>query len=192
MFHDEACSGICHSAQATAIREMESQVLKACPQALVLRTHAFGWSPNPAGDWLENLIDDIEANRALSIPSQNYATPIAAGCLGELVIGAWERKLEGVYHVAGSERVNFRHFAHRLAQEFQLPRPKFRTQNDAGSSSHQFGRGETSLDSSRFRRAAGTSLPMLAESLNQLREQADSGQREQLISEDTLTTAHAA
>ena len=191
MFHEESCSGVCHSAQASAIREMESQVQRACPSALILRTHAFGWSPDPVVGWLENLLETIEAETPLRIPSANYATPIAAVRLAELLIAAWDRKLEGIYHVAGSERVNFRHFAHRLAQEFQLPRPQFR-QAAEDVSPHAFGQGETSLCSNRFRRAVGTSLPMLAESLHRLRDQTETGELELLKSEEFALASRAA
>ena len=104
------------------------------------------------------------------------------------MIKAWDRKLEGVYHVCGSERVNFRHFAHRLAQEFQLPKPRFRSSSESADP-HAFGQGETSLSSSQFRRAVGTSLPMLSESLNQLRTQSETGERDELQSQECLAAA---
>lgn len=191
MFHEEECSGVCRSAAASAIREMEAGVLKECPSALILRTHAFGWSPLSSGGWLEKLLDEMADETALSIPAVNYATPIAAGRLAEMVIQAWERKLEGVYHIGGSERVNFRHFAHRLAQEFQLPRPKFGSGGDMPAP-HTFGQGETSLNSHRFRRSVGAAVPMLSESLRHLREQTENGEKEQLQTEEALLTAHAA
>src|SRR5690606_11986668 len=115
------CSGHCESATARAIRHMEIQVRQSCPSALVLRTHLFGWSPRPQGGWLENLLGDIADGKKLRVPAANYATPIEASQFAQLVIQAWDRGLEGVYHIGGSERVNFVHFTHRLAQKFHLP-----------------------------------------------------------------------
>lgn len=191
MFHEEACTGVCQSQTAAAVRDMEHQVLQRCPSALVARTNAFGWSPQPGNGWMESLLDQIAEGKALRVPAANYATPIAAGRLAELLIQAWDRKLEGLYHVGGSERVNFVHFAHRVAQEFQLPRPQF-VSTAQPELRHSFGQGETSLNSGRFRRAAGTALPMLGESLTHLREQSENGDRDQLHAEEPqLTTAAA-
>lgn len=191
MFHEEACAGVCQSQTAAAIREMEYQVLQSCPAALVVRTNAFGWSPQPANAWMETLVEQIAQGKPLRVPAANYATPIAAGHLAELLIQAWDRKLEGLYHVGGSERVNFVHFAHRLAQEFQLPRPQF-VSTAQPELRHQFGQGETSLNSGRFRRAAGTALPMLGESLTHLREQSENGDRDQLQANEPQYTSAAA
>ncbi len=189
MFHEEDCNGCCESDAAQSIRRMEAQVLKACPAALVLRTNVFGWSPLPEGGWLETLLDRMAGESRLTVPAANYATPIEASRFAELLIQAWDRGLEGVYHIGGSERVNFVHFAHRLAQEFQLTRPRFHhmPQSETG-----FGQGETSLNSGRFRRAVGTALPMLAECLKRLRDQSETGTRDRLCAEDLDCLAHAA
>jgi dTDP-4-dehydrorhamnose reductase len=178
MFHEEHCTGLCRSPEAVAIRNMESQVQKHCPNALIVRTNVFGWSPCPKGGWLENLIGQITEDSPINVPGANYATPIEASLLAEIVIKAWDRGLEGMYHVGGSERVNFAHFAHRLAQEFRLPRPRFR-----GLSSEElnpaFGQGETSLHSGKIRRAIATPLPMLGECLKRLREQCEEDGRDE-------------
>ncbi|MCA9069641.1 MAG: sugar nucleotide-binding protein [Planctomycetaceae bacterium] len=190
MFHEEACTGVCQSQTASAIREMEYQVLQNCSSALIVRTNAFGWSPQSNG-WIETLLAQIADEKPLRVPAANYATPIAAGQLAELLLQAWDRKLEGLYHVGGSERVNFVHFAHRLAQEFQLPRPKF-VSTAQSELQHNFGQGETSMNSNRFRRAVGTALPMLGESLTHLREQSENGNRDQLQSDQPQLTSAAA
>ncbi len=185
MFHDEDCTGYCQSEKAIAIRRMESQVLQACPSSLVLRANVIGWSPQSGHGWLENLIDQIAEETPLAVPAANYATPIEAGCFSELVLQACDRGLEGLYHAGGSERVNFRHFTHRLAQELLLPRPRFSPAPES-SETHLFGQGETSLNSARFRREVGSSLPLLSESLKRLREQSANGDRERLTTEREL------
>jgi dTDP-4-dehydrorhamnose reductase len=191
MFHEENCTGVCQSPAATAIRNMETQALQACPNALIARTNVFGWSLQPKGGWLEELLEQISEEAPLWVPSANYATPIEATRLAEILIQVWDRGLEGVYHIGGSERVNFVHFAHRLAQEFQLPRPSFQP-NRPSEASHGFGQGETSLNSGKVRRAVGTPLPMLSESLKQLREQSETGERESLHEDSRELVTHAA
>ena len=187
MFHEEDAGGGCDSAPAKAIRTMEMQVLRHCPSALVLRTNVFGWSPLSQSGWLENLLEQIAEGSPVTVPAANYATPIEASRFAELLIQAWDRGLEGLYHIGGSERVNFVHFAHRLAQEFQLPRPRFERRPRTASG---FGQGETSLNSGRFRRAVGAALPMLGECLTRLRDQSETGDR--LHAEERESLSHAA
>lgn len=191
MFHEEDCAGVCESATAVAIHKMEAQVRRSCPSALIVRTNVFGWNPLPAEGWLESLIEQISNETPLRVPSGNYATPIEASRLAQVLIQLWDRGLEGLYHVGGSERVNFVHFAHRLAQEFQLPRPKFQ-RNQPTEAAGGFGQGETSLNSGKVRRAVGTPLPMLSESLKQLREQTENGDRNLLHAESLEMATHAA
>jgi dTDP-4-dehydrorhamnose reductase len=177
MFHEENCTGVCESREATAIRRMEAQVQQHCPNALIVRTNVFGWSPCPEGGWLEALFDQLAEASPIGAPAANYATPIEASLFAEILVKAWDRGLEGIYHVGSSERVNFAHFAHRLAQEFQLPRPRFHSVwNDELNPG--FGQGETSLNSGKIRRAIATPLPMLGECLKRLHEQSEDGWRE--------------
>jgi dTDP-4-dehydrorhamnose reductase len=191
MFHEEQCTGVCLSPAAVAIRDMETQVLQTCPQALIARTNVFGWSPQAEGGWLETLVEQISDETPVRVPSGNYATPIEASRLAEILNQAWDRGLEGVYHMGGSERVNFVHFAHRLAQEFQLPRPRFQPTRQP-EAAHVFGQGETSLHSGKVRRAIGTPLPMLGESLKRLREQFETNKHLALREESRELVANAA
>ena len=190
MFHEEDCTGVCQSPAAIAIRKMEAQVARACPSALIVRTNAFGWSPRPGGGWLETLIEQISKESPLRVPAANYATPIEGSQLAGILLKLWHRGLEGVYHAGGSERVNFVHFAHRLAQELGLPRPRF-LKVESPEASHVFGQGETSLSSAKVRRAVGAPLPMLSESLKSLREQSETGERD-LLGTDAPEFSHAA
>ncbi len=191
MFHEENCTGVCQSREAVAIRQMETQVQAHCPSALIVRTNVFGWSSCPNGGWLETLIEQIASESRLRLPAINYATPIEASLLAEILIKAWDRGLEGVYHIGGSERVNFAHFTHRLAQEFQLRRPRFQSQ--PSEELHlAFGQGETSLNSGKIRRAIATPLPMLGECLKQLREQSETSWQEECDVETAQYATHAA
>lgn len=191
MFHEENCTGVCQSPEASAIRRMETLVQANCPNALIVRTNVFGWSPCPQGGWLEGLIEQLAEGSPIGAPAANYATPIEASHLAEILIKAWDRGLEGVYHVGGSERVNFAHFAHRLAQEFQLPRPTFHSLR-SDELNPGFGQGETSLNSGKIRRAIATPLPMLGECLKRLHEQSDEGWQEASYLEPAEYVIHAA
>jgi dTDP-4-dehydrorhamnose reductase len=179
MFHEEDCPSLCDSPQAVAIHEAEAGALAAHPKALVVRTHAFGWSPT--GDsWLERRLSDLERRRERPADTQRHATPILATDLAAVVAKALDANTTGVVHVAGAERVNPTQFLQQLAREFGVPPVNSRTAGPTADRQDGFGRGETSLDCRRARLELGVSLPMLAEGLRRLRKQRDNGFRDRL------------
>lgn len=181
MFHGEESESYCPSAPAEAVRRMEAAVAEACPHAMIARTHAFGWSPaSTAPGTVERLLSALEAGTPLDLDCARHATPILATDLARLLESAYERGLEGLWHVAGAERVNPVQFAERLADVFELPAPRPFPAITLMERPTGFGRGETSLQTKRLRRALGTPLPMLGEGLSRLQQQAENGDRDRI------------
>jgi dTDP-4-dehydrorhamnose reductase len=187
MFHDEDCESICSSDEAVAFRESEQRVLSANPQALVVRTRAFGWSPLGSEGWLESLLSSLENHRPIELDPFCHATPIHASDLADYLEAALLDELSGVYHIAGAERVNPHQFVNRLAALFGLDAPQSHSIRVLTARPTGFARGETSLQTSRFRREYDCTMPMLNEGLARLLEQHESGYREQLC---TLSISH--
>jgi dTDP-4-dehydrorhamnose reductase len=179
MFHDENCPSRCGSPEAVLLRELETSVLAAHPQALVVRTHAFGWSPS--GDrWLEGQLAEIGRSGRIAADTVRHATPILASDLADLLSAAGRAGMTGLCHMAGAERVNPTQFLAALAREFGLPRLHTEYAPPTGNRACGFGRGETSLDCRRVRSELGLPLPLLADGLARLRAQRDEGHRERL------------
>ncbi len=188
MFHSEDSSTTCDSPEARAIRETEDRVRAACPKSLIVRTNVFGWSPTSAnGGWLELLLTSLENNRAIEIDPISHASPILATDLADYLEAALEDELTGVFHIAGAERVSQHQFAERLASAFDLASPSSRVVRELSSRPSGFGRGETSLKTSRFRSEYECSMPLLSEGIGRLLEQNSSGYRDRFNSGSART-----
>ena len=181
VFHAEDCPSRCRTAPALAIAAMEREVAENCVHAMIVRTNAFGWSPGAAAaGWVERLLEDLESGSIAPQECVRHATPILATDLAEILERAYCRGLEGTWHVAGAERINPAQFALRLADEFGLPYPPSPPVSSLLERPQGFGCGETSLHTSKIRRALGIALPMVSEGLRRLHEQCENGFRERL------------
>ena len=192
MFHAENSSSLCSSAAAQAARDVEARVLENCPDALIVRTHAFGWQPGDKPGWIESLLTKLERGFDTDLDCTRYASPILASDLTEIISAAWTAGLSGIYHVAGAERVNPVQFASRLAEQFHLPIPLTMTMESLIGCPSGFGCGETSLQTRKIRRALGLSMPMLGEGLQRLFQQQIDGHRGRLSKRAGVPTSRVA
>jgi dTDP-4-dehydrorhamnose reductase len=176
MFHAEGSKSFCSSAPARSLRALESCVLEECPTALVVRTHAYGWSPLADGPgWIEGIVAALESERPGIFECAPHGTPILATDLAEILPHVWEAELSGIYHIAGAERVNPHRFVCALARVFDLAPPRATVLAPAEAAGSAFGQGETSLRSDAIHRAVGLPMPMLIEGLQRLRDQQGGG-----------------
>lgn len=181
MFHEEQSPSVCHSAPAQAVRAAEHQVQEACSDALIIRTHAFGWSADPEqSGWIESLLREVETNRFVEQDHVRHATPILATDLAEILERACQEGLSGVYHVAGAERVSPLKFTQRLADQFDLPWLAIRRESALSELPQGFAEGECSLQTKEIRKALCVAMPLLSEGLGRLREQASNEFRDRL------------
>ena len=180
MFHDESSAAVCPSAEAIEIRTTETRVRAACEKSLIIRTNAFGWSPAGSKGWLESLLSILENQRANELDPICYATPILASDLADYLEPALDDELTGVFHIAGAERVSPHQFVKQLASAFELGAPAARTIRELVACPTGFGRGETSLQSRRFRSEYECAMPLLSEGLSRLVQQHKSGYRDRL------------
>jgi dTDP-4-dehydrorhamnose reductase len=172
LFHGEDCSGHCPSLEARSLRAAEETVIRTHPSALVIRTHAYGWSPSSIGPgWIERLLTGLEAGTAGPFDSSRHAAPILASDLAEILEQACRAELSGVFHVAGSERTNPAKFIERLADTFDLPTPRTAPAASLSERPIGFGCGETSLRTAKIRHSLGVSTPLLCDGLSRLRAQ---------------------
>ena len=192
MFHSENSQSLCPSAPAQALRDIEARVQADCPDALIVRTHAFGWQPGEKQGWIESLLTRLERSFETELDCTRYASPNLASDLTEIIAGAWATGLSGIYHVAGAERVNPVQFASRLAQQFHLPIPLSLASESLIGRPSGFGCGETSLQTRKVRRALGMSMPMLNEGIQRLFQQHADGYRQQLSARASLPISKVA
>ncbi len=181
IFHREDCDTFCDSSEATIVREAESRCVQACQQTLVVRTNAFGWSPEGTGEgFIERTLSALETGSADHFDSVRHATPMLASDLAEVIVQAYHDQLSGVCHISGGERINPSQFASRLAAQFEVPAPLPRVVGILSDRPIGFGCGETSLLSGKARSALGFTPPLLEESLQRLADQSENGYRDRL------------
>ncbi len=185
MFHSENSESRCSSAEAKILRDIEDAVISRRSDALVVRTHAFGWSHQNNG-WLENLLETLEQQQPLLLDCVRHASPILVTDLLAVMLKAWQTGLTGVYHVAGAERVNPVQFARRVAHEFALPFATMAVGESLTDCATGYGRGETSLQTRKVRRALGMGLPLFSEGMERLYRQHLDGYRSRLQAAETV------
>lgn len=183
MFHEEDSDGQCDSQHAQTIRAIEREARAWNPDTLVVRTTAFGWTPESLGEGcIEQIQQLFESGQIHKLHSMRHATPILATELAEIVVKAVEEGLTGIYHVAGAERINPVQFGRRFSELFDMTWPisVAASQFDNGSRSNTYGNGETSLLTKKIRMALCLPMPTITESLTRLREQQFNGFRDRL------------
>ncbi|MEX0715645.1 MAG: sugar nucleotide-binding protein [Planctomycetaceae bacterium] len=182
MFHEEDGASFCPSEEAETIRATENDVLAACPGALVLRTNVFGWSPDPADcGWIERLLHRLDTGKDAGLhDGVAHATPIAAAHLAEIVERAHRERLEGTFHVGGAERVSPAGFARRLAEAFDIGPCYSSSGRIVDDRPVGYGRGETSLQTRKIRKALCVAMPTFAEGLATLLAERDDGRADAL------------
>jgi dTDP-4-dehydrorhamnose reductase len=179
MFHRENGTCFCDSQPARILRLLETEVIAVNPEALVVRTNVFGWSPAAASPGLvDTVVNVLQEGQALALDCMRHATPILATDFAEVLDRACQQKLRGVYHLAGSERINPFRFACLLASQFSLPMADLSAIETPFENQREYGAGETSLQTRRIRRALETPLPLIREGLTRLYDQHASGYRD--------------
>jgi dTDP-4-dehydrorhamnose reductase len=172
MFHDETSEARADSPWAKLA--LGAEKLLEGTETFVARTCAYGWSaPGAEPGFAEKMWDSLSSARALDADGVRYASPILASDLAELLAQAYQRRLHGLYHLAGAERCSPFRFASELAGVFGLSQPRLR--NRAVTAESDGPAGETSLSSRRASRALGLPLPTLREGLYRFADQHASG-----------------
>lgn len=176
LFHEETARATGPTPLAVAAREAESSV--AATGALVVRTHAYGWSVASDGALLETLWRQLAENQRPACEGRHYVTPILASDLAQLLARAYERKLHGLYHITGAERTNRIRFSSELAGAagFEVDHRAPLPAGDSLSGPAV----ETSLNTRRARRDLDWPMPLLREGLERLAAQRVNGYLDRL------------
>lgn len=181
IFHAEECPATAVGPQADLARAVEQAA--AGPGALIVRTHAYGWSPtDDESSFAQRVWHALNDGRDCAVDDDRYATPILYADLADHLHEALSQRWHGAHHISGIERTNQRRFAAELAVAFgftgrivSLVAPE----NPVGRRLVD----ETSLNTGAARRKLAQPLPMLREGLLRLALQADGDYRHRL---DTL------
>jgi len=179
MFHDEESTNFCTSRPAQALLKMEQVVAETNPDAMIIRSHVFGWAPTSETEgFIEQTLTQMYSGRRMNLDCIRHATPILATDLAEVLEQAYDACLSGLYHIGGAERLNPYRLGTLLANQFGCPYTPSAPLEPLTERSAEFGLGETSLQSLKIRKALAISLPLVSEGLERLHAQSLSGYRD--------------
>ncbi len=171
MFHDELSTPLDSTAAAGICLAVERALSNT--HALVIRTHAYGWSGEHATScFAEQAYESLRRGQLPKLDGRRYATPILASDLADLLWHAQQTRLQGLLHLAGAERTSMYRFVREMAAclGVHCPEAKF---GNADPEWHE----ETSLSSRRASRVLARPTPMLREGLERFVAQADGQSR---------------
>ena len=192
MLHKEDDEHFCATPQAERLRQIETTVLEQNDDALIVRTNAYGWSPDAESpEFAEEIIESLDGGMPIEIDFLRHSSPILVTDLAMILTKAHSEELRGVLHIASSERVNPFQFAERLAEAADLNRPEFPDQTILEGPVTGFGKGETTLDCSLAAELLGVRMPLIDDGIGQFIRQSEDGLLDKLRSNQSRVSRAA-
>ena len=128
----------------------EAKMLALYPHTAVCRMPLmFGIAPPTASSFLQPFIQNLRAGKELSLFIDEFRTPVSASTAAKGLLLAVERKIAGIWHLGGKEKVSRYQFGCLLAEIWQFPLTLLKTcrQRDIAMAAPRS--PDTSLDSSK-------------------------------------------
>jgi dTDP-4-dehydrorhamnose reductase len=98
--------------------EAEQVVLRQLPNALIVRTNLFGWSPGSSRSLAEWFYTNLSQGKECPGFTDIFFSPVYAPELGKIFLRMLQGELEGLFHVPGSDCLSKYEFGVRLALKF--------------------------------------------------------------------------
>jgi dTDP-4-dehydrorhamnose reductase len=148
----------------------EHAVLKAHPEACVVRTTLFGWNALPKFSLAEWFLDHLEKGLPCNGFIDVYANLIFVNDLSALLLRMLEKGLEGIYHVAARDCLSKHDFGVQLAAEFGLNAGLIQPVSVDTMEFHAVRSKNLCLSTEKITRDAGVAPPSIAEGIRHFRE----------------------
>jgi dTDP-4-dehydrorhamnose reductase len=143
----------------------ETAVIEELEKSLVIRTNIYGWNVQKKLSLAEWMLTKLEAGETLPGFEDVVFSPILVNDLSEILISMMDRRLKGVYHVAGSESCSKYQFALSLADVFGLDGGVIQRTSIAGAGLKAPRPRKTSLSTVKASEAIGQPMPDLLSGL---------------------------
>ncbi len=99
----------------------ERKVMSATKSYCIARTSViFGWGREHRPNFAIWVLNCLRAGKKFTVVTDQYASPTLNINLAEMIIEIIERKLQGIYHTAGRDRINRYNMAIKIAEIFNL------------------------------------------------------------------------
>ena len=167
MSHTEDDNHFSPRENAVRLREVETRILDSLPEALIVRTNVFGWSPcSKEQGFAAAMFDEISCGLVERADFVRHASPVLATDLGRLIERAFDAEVCGVLHLGGAERLSPYQFAERLSAVADRSAAIIPDESLLSQLSNGRDRGETTLDCSVARELLGVSMPLIEDGLS--------------------------
>ena len=153
----------------------ERAVLEEHDGALVVRTNIYGWNMQSKLSLAEWVLARLDAGETVPGFSDVFFSPMLADDLADAMLDLMDRRLGGMYHVAGSERCSKYDFAVRVAEIFGFdPRSVRPAEIDSVTLTAARPR-DVSLNTDKIQRSLGRPMPDVSAGLMGFKRARDSG-----------------
>ncbi|MFK8102480.1 MAG: NAD(P)-dependent oxidoreductase [Saprospiraceae bacterium] len=100
--------------------QAETEILSLYPASIIARLPLmFGWSTQ--GGFMKNWIDQLKAGKTIAAFTDEYRTPVSAGCALQGMLLLLENACTGRWHLGGEESISRYDLAKLIAQAYGLP-----------------------------------------------------------------------
>ena len=164
----------------------EQRVRRISPGALIVRTNFYGWGTALRASFSDWILAGLEQRKILNMFTDVFFTPILANDLIERILDLVKAGANGIYHVAGGERISKYDFAIELASIFNYPTDRIHGVSIQEISLRARRPYDMSLKTDKAARLLGRPMPLVSEGLVRLKELELQGWR-QLMYKSILT-----
>lgn len=150
--------------------EGEREVVEACQRHLVIRTNFYGWSSGRKTTFAEWLYRALEQKEKITLFEDFFFTPVYVADLADRIAWLIESGKNGLFHLAGADRVSKEEFGKRLAELGKLSLENVRRGRLSQATLAADRPKDMSLSSAKFCRESGLTVPGCAEGIRRFLE----------------------
>jgi dTDP-4-dehydrorhamnose reductase len=147
----------------------EHAVLQYQPSALIVRANIYGWNAQDKLSLAEWFLRRLREKERVPGFTDVIFCPMLVNDLADVLLQMLDRRLSGLYHVTGSEKISKYEFGRSVATSFDLDPGKV-VPSRVGDSSLKARRAlDLSLDTKKIRQAVGFEMPGVEAGLRRFR-----------------------
>ena len=160
--------------------EGEQAVVDANPQAAIVRTNLYGWSPPGRSSLAEWFLEYLRQGKTRPGFTDIRINPLLVNHLADLLLSVLEVGLSGIYHVASRNSVTKYELGVRIAQVFELDADLVQPTESDDAGLRAARPKDLSLQVGKIERDLGAQMPDVNDGVTSLRRLEQEGYRERL------------
>lgn len=160
--------------------EGEQAVVDANPEAAIIRTNFYGWSPPGRSSLAEWFLENLRHGKPSAGFTDIRINPLLVNHLAELLLRVLEAGLSGIYHIASHDAITKYELGVRLAHAFELDSSLIEPANSEDAGLRAARPKDLSLQAGKIERHLEVTMPDTRDGVAVLRALERDGYRERL------------